>query len=149
MVGKQILKSFALRAGIIVTDFIADLAVTTGKIAVAAVGYDKLSNTVKERFVKGWINFNGTGVVAIRDDYNVASITDLGATGSYRITWGTDFANDDYAVVGTAMHDGGNYPYICINDANYLAGSTDIFCVTGAPTFMDSPMICVMAIGDQ
>ena len=41
---------------------------------------------------KGWINFNGIGTIAIRDSFNVASITDNGA-GDYTITWDTDFAS--------------------------------------------------------
>ena len=32
---------------------------------------------------KAWVNFNGTGTVAIRDSENVSSLTDLG-TGRYR-----------------------------------------------------------------
>ena len=32
--------------------------------------------------VRAWVNFNGTGTVAIRDSGNVSSITDIG-TGSF------------------------------------------------------------------
>lgn len=50
--------------------------------------------------VKGWINFNGTGTIAINDQYNVSSITDNG-TGDYTITWSTAFASAYYACAGT------------------------------------------------
>ncbi|MCC6479998.1 MAG: hypothetical protein IT552_12410, partial [Sphingomonadaceae bacterium] len=50
---------------------------------------------------KAWVNFNGTGTVAIRDSFNVSSITDNG-TGDYTINFTTPFASADYAVVGTA-----------------------------------------------
>lgn len=33
---------------------------------------------------RAWVNFNGTGTVAIRDSYNVSSITDNG-TGDYTV----------------------------------------------------------------
>ena len=49
-----------------------------------------------KRMAKAWGNFNGTGAVAIRDSYNVSSLTDL-ATGSYRVNFSTAFANTNYA----------------------------------------------------
>lgn len=45
---------------------------------------------------KAWVNFNGTGTVAIRGDYNVSSITDHG-TGEYTMNFSTAFANTNYA----------------------------------------------------
>ena len=50
-----------------------------------------------QQVVKVWINFNGTGTVAIRDSYNVTSITD-NATGDYTVTIATDFANINYSI---------------------------------------------------
>ena len=50
------------------------------------------------QIAKAWVNFNGQSTVAIRDDYNVNSITDLG-TAEYRINWSTSFANANYCVV--------------------------------------------------
>lgn len=44
---------------------------------------------------KGWINFNGTGTIAIRDSHNVSSIVDNG-TGLYTVNWDVDFANTNY-----------------------------------------------------
>lgn len=45
---------------------------------------------------KAWINFNGTGTAAIREDYGVASITDNG-TGNYTVTFDVAFSNTNYA----------------------------------------------------
>lgn len=50
--------------------------------------------------VRGWVQFTGTGTVAIRDDFNVSSITDVN-TGHYHINWDTDMSNDSYAWTGT------------------------------------------------
>ena len=47
---------------------------------------------------KAWVNFNGTGTVAIRDHLNVSSITDNG-TGLYTVNFTTAMANTNYAVV--------------------------------------------------
>jgi hypothetical protein len=45
---------------------------------------------------KAWVNFNGTGTVAIRDSFNVSSITDNG-TGDYTVNFTTAMPNANYA----------------------------------------------------
>jgi len=50
---------------------------------------------------KVWVNFNGTGTVAIRDSHNVSSITDEG-TGRYHINFSNNMGSNDYACVGIA-----------------------------------------------
>lgn len=45
---------------------------------------------------KVWVNFNGTGTVAIRDDTNVGSITDDG-TGLYTVNYTSNMSNANYA----------------------------------------------------
>jgi hypothetical protein len=47
---------------------------------------------------KAWVNFNGTGTVAIRASGNVSSITDNG-TGDYTINFTTAFADVNYSYV--------------------------------------------------
>lgn len=47
---------------------------------------------------KAWVNFNGTGTVAIRAAGNVSSITDTG-TGNYRINFTTAMPDANYAAV--------------------------------------------------
>jgi hypothetical protein len=44
---------------------------------------------------KAWVNFNGTGTVAIRGSYNVSSITDRG-TGQYTVNFTTAMPNANY-----------------------------------------------------
>lgn len=51
-----------------------------------------------------WVNFNGTGTVAIRDSYNVSSITDNGA-GQYTVNFTVNMANANYAVSGSTGFD--------------------------------------------
>lgn len=53
---------------------------------------------------KAWVNFNGTGTVAIRADYNVTSITDVGQ-GSYTVNFTTAMPDANYTRCVTA---GGN-----------------------------------------
>lgn len=54
-----------------------------------------------------WVNFNGTGTVAIRDSDNVGSVTDNG-TGSYTVNFTTAVGNANYAGNGTAQADSRN-----------------------------------------
>ena len=49
---------------------------------------------------KAWVNFNGTGTVAIRASYNVSSITDNG-TGDYTVNFTTALADANYSVAAT------------------------------------------------
>ena len=46
---------------------------------------------------KAWVNFNGTGTVAIRSSFNVSSITDNG-TGDYTVNFTTAMPNANYSV---------------------------------------------------
>ena len=47
---------------------------------------------------RAWVNFDGTGTVAIRDSFNVSSITDNG-TGNYTVNFTNAMANSNYSAV--------------------------------------------------
>lgn len=55
---------------------------------------------------RAWVNFDGTGTVAIRASYNVSSITDNGV-GDYTITFTTAMPDANYAVSGTGSNSAG------------------------------------------
>jgi hypothetical protein len=55
---------------------------------------------------RAWVNFNGTGTVAIREDGNVSSITD-NATGDYTVNYATSLVDANGAVIVTAGGAGG------------------------------------------
>jgi hypothetical protein len=46
---------------------------------------------------KAWVNFNGTGTIAARDSFNVASLTDNGV-GDYSVNVSSAFDVADYAI---------------------------------------------------
>lgn len=52
-------------------------------------------------FCRAWVNFNGTGTVAIRDSFNVSSVTDNGL-GDYTVNFSTAMSNANYCVVVSA-----------------------------------------------
>jgi len=78
-------------------------AVTVDKIGAAAVTGAKLdgaqTGTAPIYGARAWVNFNGTGTVAIRASGNVSSITDNG-TGDYTVNFATAMpdANYGYAI---------------------------------------------------
>jgi hypothetical protein len=82
----------------------ADLAtdaVSTSKILNGAVTTAKMGSAEQSGLCKAWVNFNGTGTVAIRASYNVSSITDV-ALGQYTVNFTTAMPDANYAPTGMA-----------------------------------------------
>jgi hypothetical protein len=101
----------------------------------------------EEAKIKGWINFDGTGVIAERDSLNVSGITDLGGVGKYRVTWDTDFANANYSAVATGHFDAGVSHIVSL--INWVGGSIDVYTTTWGGVLTDVIYINVWVIGDQ
>tara|TARA_R110000822_G_scaffold92140_1_gene212086 strand:- start:3144 stop:3530 length:387 start_codon:yes stop_codon:yes gene_type:complete len=57
------------------------------------------SDTVISGSAKAWVNFNGTGTVAIRTSFNVSSITDNG-TGDYTVNFTVAMVDANYSASG-------------------------------------------------
>ena len=67
-----------------------------------------VSGTAPLYMCRAWVNFNGTGTVAINASGNVTSITDNG-TGDYTINFTTAMSDANYsAVYGTQFDTGGS-----------------------------------------
>ena len=84
------------------------------------------SGTEIARLCKAYVNFNGQGTVAKRDDFNVTGITDNG-TGTYNINFGTAMADANYTVVLSHDFRSVNNRSIGLDSNNY---STTTFRVT-------------------
>jgi hypothetical protein len=72
---------------------------------------------------KAWVNFNGTGTVAIRSSFNVSSITDNG-TGDYTITFTTALPNANYAIAGFTIFPDSTVPAGLVSAGNDYAPIT-------------------------
>lgn len=57
-------------------------------------------------FCRAWVNFNGTGTVAIRASFNVSSITDNG-TGDYTVNFTNAMPDINYSFAGNSSQDVG------------------------------------------
>jgi len=99
---------------------------------------------------KAWVNFNGTGTVAIRDSFNVSSITDNG-TGDYTINFTSALANANYVVTGTSggqsnTSNGAVYQY---DQATAKTTSAcRILLINTSGGVVDPPQIAVAVFGD-
>jgi hypothetical protein len=102
-----------------------------------------------EGVVKGWISFKGTGTIAIKDSFNVSGIVD-DAAALWTVTWDTDFADANYAVVASCI----NYNHIStVMIKTKAAGSVQIISVgqNGTTTYDNDDLsdVNVIAIGDR
>tara|TARA_B100000282_G_scaffold229361_1_gene171937 strand:- start:486 stop:875 length:390 start_codon:yes stop_codon:yes gene_type:complete len=100
---------------------------------------------------KAWVNFNGTGTIAIRDSFNVSSITDNG-TGTTTVTLASAMPSDDFVVCANSGSSS--------SDALRTVGLFNSFSTTtfkiltlwvdGAPNYArDDQIVCCCVFGDQ
>ena len=97
---------------------------------------------------RAWVNFNGTGTVAIRASGNVSSITDNG-TGDYTVNFTTAMPDGNYAI-STIENKGANGDYLrtinLVLDYSSQVLSTSnvrLSLAYGSNTMVDSNMITV------
>jgi len=91
-----------------------------------------------------WVNFNGTGTVAIRASSNVSSITDNGA-GNYNINFTTAMPNENYSAVAAGGLAEDNNAYAIPSVAVYQTGLVQVRLVRTSTTVTlnDSALISV------
>ena len=112
----------------IVTADIADAAITAAKLNGAQSGSAPIYAA------RAWVNFNGTGTVAIRGSGNVSSITDNG-TGDYTVNFTTALQDADFSAVGTVgAADSGSR---VLHNRAFASGSIRIQTTNGAGTLGD------------
>ena len=103
------------------------------------------------RIAKAWVNFNGTGTVAIRTSYNVSSITDDG-TGKYDVNFSTAMSDNDYSVVSDGRYNTGDTAGSSVCSIRREALTTSKFGVRGsnpeAQTFSDFEMVSAIVFGN-
>lgn len=78
---------------------------------------------------RAWVNFNGTGTVAIRASGNVSSITDNG-TGNYTVNFTTAMPDANYSAVGGYGNDSGSTGagWWVSRLPTYATGSCQVLC---------------------
>ena len=91
---------------------------------------------------RAWVNFNGTGTVAIRASFNVTSITD-GGVGVYTINFTTAISDTNYCVVMTGGLNNTNaiIPTVPINDVPPTTSACRINTVTSNGVVADAAVV--------
>ena len=125
------------------------LAVGTIKsISSAAPVFQNTSGTEKGQLVKAWVNFNGTGTVAIRDNFNVSSITDNG-TGDYTVNFSNSLGSSDYCTLCTCADPGtANIGTNIKTDTTPTASVVRVSSATQYTSTVDPTIFCVAIFGD-
>ena len=99
-----------------------------------------------ERYTaRAWVNFNGTGTVAIRGSGNVSSITDNG-TGNYTVNFATALTDANHSVVATASYadSGGNMATVNIQEGGtYSSSAVQLVVQQASGTNYDSSTVSV------
>ena len=97
---------------------------------------------------KAWVNFNGNGTVAIRDNFNVSSITD-GGTGVYTANFTTAMANANYAsVVSAGSDDKGRFGIMIDSDDKTTSACKIFGFQTSTGSSLDSDEVSLAVFGD-
>ena len=108
-----------LRIGVGNADSPTEVAQFTSSGLVSGVSkLDTATGSAPSYSARAWVNFNGTGTVAIRDSGNVSSITDNG-TGNYTMNFTTAMPDTNYTLTGMAGADASNLINISQNINTY------------------------------
>lgn len=118
-------------------------AVTVDKIGSAAVTAAKLdgaqTGTAPIYGARAWVNFNGTGTVAIRASGNVSSITDNG-TGDYTINFATAMSDVNYGT--TVGNDVGAATYLFARIVSQTTAGVNVKTTQTSATGVDTTTFC-------
>lgn len=94
---------------------------------------------------RAWVNFNGTGTVAIRGSGNVSSITDNG-TGLYTVNFSTAMQDANYSVVLAGQSPDGDDGYVQVRHSttpSTTSVSLSTAAIRGVQTGKDIPYVFV------
>jgi hypothetical protein len=120
---------------------IADGAITGAKLSGAQSGSAPVYGA------RAWVNFNGTGTIAINASANVSSITDNG-TGHYRVNFSVAMPDANYSISVSCGYSGGTGSDVPVigkrRDAALTTTNATIQSVEGSFTAFDvNPVLFV------
>ena len=118
----------------------------------ADTSLSNLTATGGNKVCQAWVNFQGNGTVAIRDSYNVSSITD-NATGNWTVNFSNALNNANYSAISEISRDvtphAGN---IRTSKCEFYAtGSVRVYgsmVTTSIAAAVDQPRLTVIVFGD-
>ena len=113
-------------------------------------GEGSAQTSIQQGLAKAWIDFNGTGTIAIADSFNITSIAD-NATGDYSVTIANDMANANYVHAGNSG--GANSTSagaVYANDQGTARTTTlfRVYTLNASAGTVDTPTINIIVSGD-
>jgi hypothetical protein len=99
-------------------------------------------STVAQGTARAWVNFNGTGTVAIRASFNVSSITDNG-TGIYTLNFTTALPDANYCAAGMCTYDVSGWGDVEFNNATPPTTSALSIRTIGYTSYFDPEIVTV------
>ena len=107
---------------------------------MSTIKVDTIKNTsnVEVFTAKAWVNFNGTGTVAIRGSGNVTSITDNG-TGDYTINFTNAMPDANYVItsISADISTAGLGSFGILSSTTPTTSSARLGTVNGSNSFLD------------
>ena len=103
------------------------------------------AGTEKGQFARTWVNFTGTGTVAINDNFNISSLVDNGL-GHYTLNFTVAFANTNYCYSDSGNNTSGGTRTITTvtqntNSFTFKTRGTDV-------DAFDPAIVCLAFFGD-
>lgn len=93
-----------------------------------------------------WVNFNGTGTIAIRDDGNVSSLTD-NTTGDYTINFSNALTDADHAMSGAITNTTGQGGTVTNNVSSTQTASLQrLLCLTSGGSAFDGAIVTMSTV---
>jgi hypothetical protein len=112
----------------------ADLLTSSSDLTAQVKSATNASGSAPIYTCRAWVNFNGTGTVAIRGSGNVSSITDVG-TGNYIVNFTNAMPDANYSALCSSSTDGYNtgtcHP---LPSSAYTTSAFELYCdgISGA-----------------
>lgn len=95
--------------------------------------------------VKAWVNFNGTGTVAIRASYNVSSITDNGV-GQYTVNMASALNDVNYSMIGSCGNASNNTTIFSSPGSAPTTSAFQVLTMAQSGANTDYPYVSVVAL---
>jgi hypothetical protein len=123
------------------TQTLTNKTLTTPNIDSAQ--FATVSGTAPLYACRAWVNFNGTGTIAIRASGNVSSITDNGI-GNYTINFTTALPDANYSLAGVTDNSNGVAPnFVCLLNGGTATTSAVQFTTSSTAANYDNSRVNV------
>ena len=115
-----------------------DITVTVGASA---------TQSLEQGLAKSWVNFNGTGTIAVRDSLSVSGLLDNG-TGEYTVNFSNAFGTVNYASTGNSWSTGSTGFLLYGSASADPTTSASRFTTSSTAAFGDTHIIGISFFGD-